>query len=110
MQQRAAHRHAGPLAATFAALLAVVPPALADRQLAVDKGCWNCHGEPSKKKAPTFAALAADYAPYRGQPEAVQRLAAQLRAGSPFSHIDAHERLSAADAERPVRWIVDGAP
>ncbi|WP_119291881.1 c-type cytochrome [Azohydromonas sediminis] len=82
----------------------------ADAQLAADKGCYNCHGTPPKKNAPTFAQLAADYAKYRGDDGAVRQLADKLRSGSIFGHIDAHERLSATDAERLVRWIVDGAP
>lgn len=93
----------------LAAALATTP-AHADMQLASDKGCYNCHGTPPRKRAPTFAQLAADYAKYRGDDGAVRQLADKLRSGSIFGHIDAHERLSAADAERLVRWIVDGAP
>lgn len=93
--------------------IAIAGPAVAahaDMQLASGKGCYNCHGTPPRKKAPTFAQLAADYAKYRGDEGAVRQLADKLRSGSIFGHIDAHERLSAADAERLVRWIVDGAP
>lgn len=85
-------------------------PVHADMQLASDKGCYNCHGTPPKKKTPTFAQLAADYAKYRGDATAVRRLAEKLRSGSIFGHVDAHERLSESDAERLVRWITDGAP
>ncbi len=84
-------------------------PALASQQLASDLGCFNCHGNPPKKKAPTFAALAASYAKARGDDGAQSRLADQLRDGSIFSHIDAHERLSPEKAQQLVRWISDGA-
>lgn len=79
-------------------------------QLASDKGCYNCHGDPPKKKAPTFAALAKDYAQYQGHPEQEAALAEKLRTGSFFGHIDAHERLSADTALALVRWIIRGSP
>ena len=85
-------------------------PAYADMQLAADKGCYNCHGDPPKKKAPTFAQLAADYAKYGSDEAALHQLADKLRSGSIFSHADAHERLNDADALRLVRWIASGVP
>ncbi|MBX3638132.1 MAG: cytochrome C [Rubrivivax sp.] len=91
------------------ALAAVAGAAHADAQLAYDKGCFNCHGDPPRQKTPTFAQLAADYAKVRGDAAAQARLAEKLRAGSFFGHIGAHERLSEADALRLVRWIADGA-
>jgi cytochrome c len=82
----------------------------ADAQFACDKGCYNCHGDPPKRNAPTFSQLAADYARHRDDAVAQARLADGLRAGSLFGGIDAHERLGAADALRLVRWITEGAP
>lgn len=79
-------------------------------RLAADKGCYNCHGDPPKKKTPNFATLAKHYAQYQGQPDKEAALAEQLRTGSFFGHIDAHERLSAEDARALVRWIVSGSP
>ena len=38
-------------------------------QLALDKGCFACHGEPPRKNSPTFDQLAKDFARYQGQPE-----------------------------------------
>ncbi len=93
----------------LAASTLAVQPAHADPQFASDKGCYNCHGTPPKKKAPTFAALAKDYAKASGRPDELQRLADKLRDGSIFSHVDAHERLSEEDALRLVRWIAEGA-
>ena len=91
--------------------LASVPlaPAVASQQLASDMGCYGCHGNPPKKKAPTFAQIAADYAKTRSDAKAQQKLADKLRDGSIFSHIDAHERLSPEVAMQLVRWISEGA-
>jgi hypothetical protein len=71
----------------------------------------NCHSNLTpKKKAPTFKRLAADYAPLRDRPEALNERAEKLRSGSIFGHIDAHERLSVEEAAQLVRWLADGAP
>jgi len=95
----------------LAAGLVLLPalPAQADSQLALEKGCYSCHGEPPRRGAPTFARLAADYARYRGQAEAARRLADKLREGGLFGHIAAHERISQVECEVLMRWIIDGA-
>lgn len=94
-----------------ASLLPAARAAESGAQLATDKGCVNCHSNLTpKKKAPTFKQLAADYAPLRDRPEALRERAEKLRSGSIFGHIDAHERLSAEDAQQLVRWLADGAP
>lgn len=100
------------LLALLAAAAPISSPAATSSgaQLASDQGCYNCHGDPPKKKAPTFAALAKDYAQYQGHPEQEAALAEKLRTGSFFGHIDAHERLSADTALALVRWIIRGSP
>jgi cytochrome c len=90
-------------------LLAAALPAQASSQLALDKGCYSCHGEPPRRNAPSMAQLAADYARYRSQADAPRQLADKLRAGGLFAHIAAHERLSPEDCETLMRWIIDGA-
>jgi cytochrome c len=90
-------------------LLASAPPVHASAQLALDKGCYSCHGEPPRRSAPSIAQLAADYARYRGQAEAPRKLADKLREGGLFAHIVAHERLSPAECETLMRWLIDGA-
>lgn len=89
----------------------VLLPALsqANAQLALEKGCYGCHGEPPRRGAPTFAQLAAGYARYRGQLEAPRKLADKLREGGLFGHIAAHERISPYECELLMRWIIDGA-
>lgn len=83
--------------------------AQADARLAREQGCYNCHGEPPRRGAPSFAQLAADYAGYRGQAQAPRQLADKLHAGGLFGHIGAHERLSQEECETLMRWIIDGA-
>lgn len=89
--------------------LAFALPAQASSQLALDKGCYSCHGEPPRRNARSFPQLASDYAQYRGQADAARKLAAKLRAGSLFAHIAAHERLNEQECETLMRWIIDGA-
>ena len=83
--------------------------AVASQALASELGCYNCHGNPPRRNAPTFAELARTYAPAGQDAASQKKLADKLRDGSIFSHIDAHERLSPEVAERLVRWISEGA-
>lgn len=103
---------AGPARALVAGLALVVMAGqvAADASLALDKGCYNCHGNPPRRGAPSFDRLVAECGAHRGDDAAIRRLADRLRSGSIFGHVDAHERLSAAEAERLMRWIADGAP
>lgn len=82
----------------------------ADQQLAADKGCYGCHGEPPKKGAPTFAQLAQRYVKHQTNAARLHELADKLREGSIFGHVNAHERLDHETAERLVTWIAAGAP
>jgi cytochrome c len=100
---------AGLMALGLAAVLLSSRPALASSQLALDKGCYKCHGSPPRKNTPTFAELASRYANHRGDAAAERTLVDKLRRGSFLGHIDAHERLSQEDAQRLIRWIIDGA-
>lgn len=92
-----------------ATALCSVAWAQSDAQLAVDKGCVNCHGQPPRKNAPTFDALARRYAGARGDAQALRKLADKLRDGSIFGHVDAHEKVSETDALRLFGWISEGA-
>jgi len=102
-------RLAGWMAWSLVAPALLATPAHASSQLALDKGCYTCHGNPPRKNAPTFAQLAARYAKHRSHTSAENVLVEKLRQGSFLGHIDAHERLSQEDAQRLVRWIIDGA-
>jgi cytochrome c551/c552 len=97
------------LAQRLAALILALPlAAAASANLALEKGCMSCHGTPPRGKAPTMSELATRYAPYRGNETEIARLSAHLREHHLFGGVPAHERLSAEEAERFVRWLVDG--
>jgi len=85
------------------------PVCMANGQLALDKGCMTCHGTPPKKNTPSFQALAVQFAPYKNQPGADQKLADKLREHHVFGSIRAHETLTPESALALVRWIIDGA-
>ena len=82
------------------------------RQLAADQGCYNCHGEPPRRNVPSFREITVRYASYRGHMDAaaLRELTDRLHHGSLFSHVAAHERLTEEQAQRLVRWLVEGAP
>lgn len=80
----------------------------ASMNLALDKGCLNCHGTPPRGKAPTIADLAARYAPAQGNEAEMSKLSEHLREHHLFGGVPAHERLSAEEADRFVRWLVGG--
>ena len=96
-------------AAVLIGTVVVVNTAQASAQLALDKGCFTCHGDPPKKNAPTFDQLAKDFARYQGHPEQEIKLGDKLREGHIFGGIQAHENLSADSARALVRWIIEGA-
>ena len=109
MTTRSLLRHAVPITVCLAALITLAPLAAANTaQLALDKGCMNCHGTPPRGKAPTMAELAARYAAARGNEAEIARLSARLREHHLFGGVPAHERLTAEEAERFVRWLADG--
>lgn len=82
--------------------------AQASMNLALDKGCLNCHGTPPRGKAPTIADLAARMASAKGNDAETAKLSERLREHHLFGGVPAHERLSADEADRFVRWLVDG--
>jgi cytochrome c len=100
------------LLAPMLLVLATGAIAADERQLAADKGCYNCHGEPPRRNVPSFRELAQTYSAYRGRLDAAaeRKLADRLHHGSAFSHVAAHERLTEDEAHRLIRWLVAGAP
>jgi len=77
--------------------------------LAVEMGCYNCHGAPTRADAPSFERLAAKFEKRRGDAAAEQHVIDELRRGEPLEHIPVHERLSPETARSLVRWLFDGA-
>jgi cytochrome c551/c552 len=99
-----------PAACLLLALAGAALPlaSLASMNLALEKGCLNCHGTPPRDKAPTMADLASRYAQIKGNEAEIARRSAHLREHHLFGGVPAHERLSAEEADRFVRWLVDG--
>ena len=93
-----------------ALILAVAWPvaANASAQLAVEHGCYNCHGANLRDEAPSMERLAKKLGKYKGDPAAQQKFVDKYRAGEMFGHIDAHERLSLESATALVRWLAEG--
>jgi cytochrome c551/c552 len=82
--------------------------AFGSMNLALDKGCLSCHGTPPRGKAPSIAELATRFAPAKGNEADITKLSERLREHHLFGGVPAHERLSAEEADRFVRWLVDG--
>lgn len=97
------------LSLTLAGLAGALP-AQGSAQLALEKGCYGCHGEPPRRNIPSFPQLAQAYAKYRGRADAARELADKLRAGTLFGHIAAHERVTPAECEILMNWLINGAP
>lgn len=98
--------------ATGLALLAALNAPLASQaspQLAVDKGCYNCHGANLRGDAPSIDQLSVKLAKLKGDAAAEQRFVDKFRAGEMFEHVDTHERLSQESAKALIHWLVEGA-
>jgi cytochrome c len=94
-------------------ILLIGVPMIASAQsnslLALDKGCYSCHGDPPRKNIPAFEQIASRYAQYQGQTNAAASLAEKLRAQHVFGGINAHEKLTQENALKLVQWIIEGA-
>ena len=92
-------------------LLAMAWPmaAQANAQLAIDMGCYSCHGANLRDEAPSIERLAERLARYKGDPSAQQKFVEKFSAGEMFGHIASHERLSPASAKALVQWLAEGA-
>lgn len=82
----------------------------AARQLAADRGCYNCHGDPARRNIRSFADIARAYETLRGTSGAEQAARDRMHHGGLFSHVAAHERLSEQEATLLVHWLFAGRP
>jgi cytochrome c len=101
-----------PLITLSAALLiaaSLSTAAQASSQLAVEKGCYSCHGAQGRGEAPSFERLAAKLAGLKDDAAAEQKFVDKYRAGEAFERVDTHERLSPASAKLLIHWLVTGA-
>ncbi len=107
-------RHQSPLprlawAGTLLLALGLPFAAQASSQIAIDKGCYSCHGPNLRDEAPNLQRLAGRLSKYKGDPDAEQKFVGKYLAGEMFGHIDAHERLSPESAKVLIHWLVEGA-
>lgn len=92
----------------LAASLITAAPAMASMNLALDKGCLSCHGQPPRGNLPTIERLAQKAERLRGQDDKIREEAAELRQPRPMGKVVAHENLTTEEAERLVRWLSEG--
>lgn len=78
-------------------------------QLAIDKGCYNCHGSYLRGDAPSIERLSIKLSKYKGDQVAEQKFVAKYLTGEMFQHIDAHERLTTESAKVLIHWLVESA-
>jgi cytochrome c551/c552 len=102
-------RHPLTLAPALLITLSLSTAAQASSQLAVEKGCYSCHGAQRRGEAPSIERLAAKLARLKDDAAAEQKFVAKYRAGEAFERVDAHERLSVESASLLIHWLVTGA-
>ena len=96
-------------ALTLGGGLGLAQSALANPQMAVEMGCYNCHGAQLRADAPSFAHLADRLSRLKGDAAAEQKFAAKLREGEFLQHFTAHQQLSPESAQKLVHWLTEGA-
>jgi cytochrome c551/c552 len=82
--------------------------AQADQQLAMEYGCYSCHGAYLRSEAPSFARLTARLSKYKGDAAGQAKFVDKYRLGDAFDRVDAHERLSHEAATALVHWLAEG--
>lgn len=98
------------ISALVASALMVSAPAFASKEIATKNACMGCHAVDKKVVGPAYKDVAAKY---KGQADAVDKLAKKVKAGGsgvwgPVP-MPANAAISEADAKTVVKWILDGA-
>ncbi|MEY3523181.1 MAG: hypothetical protein RIT33_598 [Pseudomonadota bacterium] len=98
------------ISALVASALMVSAPAFASKEIASKNACMGCHAVDKKVVGPAYKDIAAKY---KGQADAVDKLAKKVKAGGsgvwgPVP-MPANAAISEADAKTVVKWILDGA-
>ena len=98
------------ISALVASALMVSAPAFASKEIASKNACMGCHDVDKKVVGPSYKDIAAKY---KGQADAVDKLAKKVKAGGsgvwgPIP-MPANAAISEADAKTVVKWILDGA-
>ena len=98
------------ISALVASALMVSAPAFASKEIASKNACMGCHAVEKKVVGPSYKDIASKY---KGQADAVDKLAKKVKAGGsgvwgPIP-MPANAAISEADAKTVVKWILDGA-
>jgi len=102
--------HLTPLRALTTALgLACTLCAQASPQLALDHGCYNCHGANLRGEAHSLQDTSRKLQRIKDDASAQAAFVTKFRRGEPLERIDAHERLSPEAATALVGWLANGA-
>ena len=99
--------------ASFFLLLAALAAAPATRAteagalMAVDRGCYNCHGVVPHHDVPAFSQLVQKWSRFGGKPDdgAVRHAVDEMRE----VNVLVHQVISREDAGLVVRWLMEGA-
>jgi len=91
------------------AALAAPLPSQAGSALAVEMGCYNCHGQPLRAAAPSFERLATRFEKRRGDAAAEQHVVDEIRSAGTAHGIQLHQRVSTESARQLVHWLFEGA-
>lgn len=98
------------ISALVASALMVSAPAFASKEIASKNACMGCHAVDKKVVGPSYKDIAAKY---KGQADAVDKLAKKVKAGGSgvwgLIPMPANATISEADAKTVVKWILDGA-
>ena len=84
------------------------PAASASAALALEHGCFSCHGELSRGGSPTFVQLSRHLAKYKGQTGAAARKGEKLKTDDESQDITPHRMLSSEKATLLLQWLIDG--
>ena len=98
------------MSALVVSVLMVSAPAFASKEIAGKNACMSCHAADKKILGPSYQDIAAKY---KGQADAIDKLAKKVKAGGsgvwgPVP-MPANAAISEADAKTVVKWILDGA-
>jgi cytochrome c len=98
------------ISALVASALMISAPAFASKEIASKNACMGCHAVDKKVVGPSYKDIAAKY---KGQADAVDKLAKKVKAGGsgvwgPIPML-ANAAISEADAKTVTKWILDGA-
>ena len=98
------------MSALVVSVMMVSAPAFASKEIATKNACMGCHAVDKKVVGPSYKDIAAKY---KGQADAVDKLAKKVKAGGsgvwgPIP-MPANATISEADSKAVIKWILDGA-